>query len=249
VTISPLKAPIQGDGHPPADAAAVHRLAPAVLVVDDNNAKRLALRAMLAPLGHEVVEADSGQAALRAILRQTFAVILMDVRMPMLDGFETAKLIRQRKQTAHTPIIFVTAFGSDAAETATAYSSGAVDFIFMPVLPEVLQAKVSAFVGLFEQAQEIHTSLTSIKDLNAALRDSEVRARAVLQNVADGIVTAGKGALIESFNASAQRLFGYEEDEVVGQPLAHLLAYRRHDDFSDAMRAAKMLPTDEQPRA
>jgi len=166
----------------------------AVLVVDDNAAKRLAVRAMLAPLGHAVVEADSGRAALRAVTSQTFAVILMDVRMPTLDGYETAKLIRQRRQSEFTPFIFITAFGGDETETAAAYASGAVDFVFTPILPEVLQAKVSAFVDLFVQAQRLRHSLDSITALNVALRESEVRARAVLQNVADGIVTAGEGA-------------------------------------------------------
>ncbi len=94
-----------------------------VLIVDDNAGKRLAIRAMLAPLGYSIVEADSGRAALRAVLRQDFAVILMDVRMPIMDGFETAKLIRQRTQSALTPIIFVTAFGGDEAQTMYAFRS------------------------------------------------------------------------------------------------------------------------------
>ena len=124
----------------------------AVLVVDDNPAERLAVRAMLAPLGHTVVEAESGRAALRAVLRQNFAVILMDVRMPTLDGYETATLIRQRSQSELTPIIFLTAYGRDETETATAYASGAVDFIFAPLLADVLRAKVSTFVDLFVQS-------------------------------------------------------------------------------------------------
>src|ERR1039458_8647813 len=106
----------------------------AVLVVNDREGQRVAIRAMLASLGLVVVEADSGRAALRAVLRQTFALILMDVRMPSMDGYETAKLIRQRSQTASTPIIFVTAFGREDTETLTASASGAVDFIFTPVL-------------------------------------------------------------------------------------------------------------------
>src|SRR6202011_1836292 len=93
-----------------------------ILVVDDDPGQRLALRAMLAPLGHTVVEADSGRAALRAVLRETFAIILMDVRMPILDGYGTARLIRQRPSSELTPIIFVTAFGRDELETATAYA-------------------------------------------------------------------------------------------------------------------------------
>ena len=205
----------------------------AVLVVDDNPSERLAVQAMLAPLGHAVVEADSGRAALRAVLRQNFAVILMDVRMPSLDGYETAALIRQRSQSELTPIIFLTAYGRDETETATAYASGAVDFIFAPIRADELRAKVSTFVDLFVQSAELQGSVASITALNAALRDSEVRARAVLQNVADGIVTAGEGGLIESFNQSARRLFGYREEEVIGQPLELIVAPSHRDDFAD----------------
>ena len=123
-----------------------------ILVVDDSAGSRMAIRAMLAPLGHPVVEAGSGRDALRAVSARTFALILMDVRMPTMDGYETAKLMRERQQTERTPIIFVSAFGRDDMQTAAAYASGAVDFIFTPILPEVLRAKVSALVGLFLQA-------------------------------------------------------------------------------------------------
>lgn len=209
---------------------------PTVLVVDDNAAKRMAIRAMLAPLGHAVVEVDSGREALRAVLGGTFALILMDVRMPTLDGYETAKLIRQHPQSEHMPIMFVTAFGYDEAETVTAYASGAVDFIFTPILPEVLRAKVSAFVDLFVQAQALQRSLESITNLNAELRANEVEARAVLQNVADAIVTAGEGGLIRSFNRSATQLFGYREEDVIGRPLELIVAPSRHEEFSESAR-------------
>ena len=192
----------------------------AVLVVDDDAGKRLAIQAMLAPLGYAVVEADSGRAALRAVLRQPFAVILMDVRMPTLDGYETAKLIRQRTEFGRTPIIFVTAFGVTRRRRRTRMPAAPSTSSSRRSIPDVLRAKVAAFVDLFLQTDELKRSLESITDLNAALRDSEVRARAVLQNVADAIVTAGEAGLIESFNRSARRLFGYREDEVVGQPLS-----------------------------
>jgi putative two-component system response regulator len=153
------------------DAPPAAQLAPpaSVLVVDDNEGKRLAVRAMLAPLGHAVVEADSGRAALEAVARQSFAVILLDVVMPILDGYETAKLLRQRSQSQDTPIIFLTAFRRDETETASAYANGAVDFIFTPVLAEVLRAKVSAFVHLFLQSQELQRSLQSITTLNVEM--------------------------------------------------------------------------------
>ncbi len=204
---------------------------PAVLLVNDREAQRVAIRAMLAPLGLVVVEADSGRAALRAVLRQTFALILMDVRMPTMDGYETANLIRGRSQSSRTPIIFITAFGRDDTDSLSAYASGAVDFIFTPVHPEMLRAKVAVFVDLFVQSQELRLSLESITALNAALRDSESSVQAVLDNVADGIVIAGGGGLIESFNRSAQALFGYREDEVIGKPLESMLAPARRDDL------------------
>ena len=125
----------------------------AVLVVNDYAAQRLAVRAILAPIGLAVVEADSGRAALRAVLRQTFAAILMDVRMPTLDGYETAKLIRERRERELTPIIFMTAYGRDETDTFAGYAQGAVDFIFTPVDPDLLRARISALVELYLQTQ------------------------------------------------------------------------------------------------
>ena len=208
----------------------------AILVVDDDPAKRLAFRAMLARLGQPVVEVDSGRAAVHAAMHQRFAVVLMDVRMPTLDGFETAKLIRRQPQSAHTPIIFVTAFGRDEIQTAAAYASGAVDFIFAPILADVVRAKVTAFVDLFAHAQELRNSLASVSALNAALHDSEVRARAVLLNVADGIVTSNEGGRIESFNRSAERKFGYREEEIIGRPLRCIIASGAPEPFGGIAR-------------
>jgi diguanylate cyclase len=126
---------------------------PAILVIDDNAVKRMAIRAMLGPLGYDVVEADSGRAAMRCVETQTFATILVDVRMPIMDGFETVNLIRERSRGELTPVIFITAFRPDEVETDVAYGSGAVEFVFTPVLPDVLRAKVSAFVDLFMQSR------------------------------------------------------------------------------------------------
>jgi diguanylate cyclase (GGDEF)-like protein/PAS domain S-box-containing protein len=159
-------------------------------------------------------------------------VILMDVRMPVMDGYETAQRIRAESRRGLVPIIFVTAFGRDEIATATAYASGGVDFIFTPLFPDELRGKVAAFVDLFRQSDELQSSLESITGLHAALRESEVRARAVLQNVADGIVTAGEGNLIDSFNRSARRLFGYDEDEVIGGPLELIIAPSHREAFS-----------------
>jgi CheY-like chemotaxis protein len=103
-----------------------------ILLVDDNAGKRLALKAVLAPLGFRVVEADSGFAALRHILHEDFAMILLDVCMPVMDGFATAALIRERKRNEMTPIIFITAYTEDEIPATDRYTGGAVDFIFAP---------------------------------------------------------------------------------------------------------------------
>ena len=125
-----------------------------VLVVDDRDDKLLVLGTLLEPLEQNVVLAHSGEEALKAMLEQEFAVILMDVNMPTMDGLETASLIRERKKTAHTPIIFITAY-ADEMHTARGYSLGAVDYILTPIVPEVLRTKVRVFVELFLMAAQI----------------------------------------------------------------------------------------------
>jgi PAS domain S-box-containing protein len=134
-----------------------------ILMVDDNPAKRLALKAVLLPLGYSIVEADSGLAALRCVMAQDFAVILLDVLMPIMDGFETAALIRQRRQSEATPIIFITAHGRDEIANPDLYAEGAVDFIFAPVPPHELRAKVKAFAHLFIKAEELATQAREVQ--------------------------------------------------------------------------------------
>jgi PAS domain S-box-containing protein len=141
-----------------------------ILVVDDNAAKRLALKAVLAPLKYSVVEAVSGLDALRCVLAQDFAVILLDVRMPNMDGFETAARIRQRKRSEMTPIIFITAFKDDELVTAERYSQSAVDFIFAPVEPAVLRAKVSVFAKMFIEAATLATRAKALEITASQLR-------------------------------------------------------------------------------
>jgi signal transduction histidine kinase/DNA-binding response OmpR family regulator len=125
-----------------------------ILVVDDLPEKLLVYRIILEDLGEELVTALSGTEALRHILHNDFAVILLDVNMPDMDGFETAALIRNRKRSAHTPIIFVTAF-TDEVRLAEGYAHGAVDYIQAPVVPEILRAKIKVFVDLFRMSEQV----------------------------------------------------------------------------------------------
>jgi two-component system sensor histidine kinase/response regulator len=141
----------------------IERSAVRILIVDDNAAKRLSLKAVLSSLGHTIVEADSGVTALRALMAQDFAVILLDVRMPINDGFETAALIRQRRQSEMTPIIFITAYGKNEIVNTDLYAEGAVDFIFAPVPPDELRAKVSVFANLYLKAEELATQARGVQ--------------------------------------------------------------------------------------
>jgi signal transduction histidine kinase/DNA-binding response OmpR family regulator len=125
-----------------------------ILVVDDRPDKLLALTTVLDELGQNVVTAASGEEALKQVLSQDFAVILLDVNMPGLDGLETAELIRSRRKSAHTPIIFITADFNDDAHTSRGYALGAVDYIASPVVPAVLRAKVKVFVDLHLLARQ-----------------------------------------------------------------------------------------------
>jgi signal transduction histidine kinase/DNA-binding response OmpR family regulator len=125
-----------------------------ILIVDDKPDKLLALEALLEELGQNIVRAYSGREALRCLLNDDFAVILLDVNMPGMDGFETAALIRQRKSTEHIPIIFVTAFG-DENHASRGYQLGAVDYIQTPVVSEVLKTKVSVFVDLYKKTEQV----------------------------------------------------------------------------------------------
>src|SRR5262245_50882613 len=125
-----------------------------ILIVDDLPEKLLVYRTVLEELGQNLITVAAGPDALRELLRQDFAVILMDVNMPGMDGFETAALIRQRRKSAYTPIIFITAF-ADELHMARGYAHGAVDFIPSPVVPEILRSKVRVFVDLFRMTQQV----------------------------------------------------------------------------------------------
>src|SRR5712672_1751397 len=126
-----------------------------VLLVDDRPDKLLALEAVLEDLGQNVVRAYSGREALRHVLAQDFAVILLDVNMPGMDGFETAALIRQRPRSETTPIIFISAVNDTDTHVSRGYSLGAVDYILTPVVPEILRAKLAVFVDLYKKTEQI----------------------------------------------------------------------------------------------
>src|SRR5262249_24798628 len=124
-----------------------------VLIVDDDPASLVALEGILAPLGQRIVTARSGDEALRQVLAEDFAVILMDVLMPGLDGYQTSRLIKERERSAHVPIIFLTAAEKDETREFKGYEHGAVDYLFKPLDADILRCKVAVFVELHARAE------------------------------------------------------------------------------------------------
>ena len=144
-------------------------IVPSVLMVDDRPENLLALEGILKPLGVRLVKARSGEEALLHVLRETFAVILLDVQMPRLDGLQTAELIKQREQTRHIPIVFITALSREAAYVFKGYAHGAVDYLLKPIDPEILRAKVRVFCDLFVRGEKIRQQTLRSESKNVFL--------------------------------------------------------------------------------
>ena len=172
-----------------------------ILAVDDLPEKLLAMEVVLQQPGVRLVQARSGRDALRRLLEQEFAVILLDVNMPDMDGFETARMIRQRKRTEHTPIIFVTAF-SDEMHAARGYSLGAVDYILSPVIPEVLRTKVGVFVDLYRKNQQVKRQA---EERVALAREQAARAAAEEATRRSHFLAEASTALANSLDFAATR--------------------------------------------
>src|SRR5262249_45629776 len=143
------------------------------------------------------------------LLRNDVAVILLDVEMPDMDGFQTATLIRERDKTSHTPIIFLTAISKSDIHVSQGYSLGGVDYIFKPFAPDVLKSKVSAFVQMFKQRQEAERQSALLK----AERDFVT---ATLDTVASFVIVLDSGCQILRVNRSWERMTGYSQAEVQG---------------------------------
>lgn len=212
---------LMADGaHPSASSA--------ILLVDDNAAKRLAIKAVLTQLGYPIVEADSGRAALRCLMVEDFAVILLDVCMPLMDGFETAALIRQRRQSEMTPIIFITAFASDEISQSDRYVEGAVDFIFAPVPPDELRAKVSVFVNLHTKAEALATQAREVQASADQLR--------LLTDAAPvGIFQTDAANRYIYTNPRWSEITGIPADEAVGQRWDTIVSSELRADLIDEL--------------
>lgn len=209
-----------------------------ILLVDDRPDKLLALEAILDDLGQNLVKVNSGKEALRELLHKDFAVILLDVAMPCMDGFETAALIRKRINSEHTPIIFVTSLSDSENHIAKGYSLGAVDFILTPIVGEVLKTKVSVFVELYKKTEQVKQQAARVLELE------EVEHRRQMAEAADRLEQETKrnrfftlaidmlgigdfdGSLLQ-VNPAWEKILGFTEEELKN---VHAIEFLHPDD-------------------
>lgn len=191
-------------------SAAVEEAPARILMVDDHPANLLALEGILAPLGQLLVRANSGADALKAVLQQDFALILMDVQMPGMDGFQTAKLIKERERSRSIPIIFLTALSRDAANVFKGYKHGAVDYLLKPFDAEILRAKVQVFVDLHQKTEKLkrQEALLREKELEALERRSEVRFQTLTESIPQCIWATSADGTAYYANRRALELVG-----------------------------------------
>ena len=187
-----------------------------ILLVDDQPNNLLALESILAEMGENLVNADSGRAALKHLLQMDFAVILLDVQMPDLDGFETASLIRQRDRSRDTPIIFLTALSRSETNVFRGYELGAVDYIFKPFHPEILRSKVSVFVELFRKREAFKRQA---QELARLIKQNEL----ILNAAAEGVFGVNLDGATTFVNPAAARMIGRRQDEIKGTDMHTLV--------------------------
>ncbi|QHW31372.1 response regulator [Paenibacillus rhizovicinus] len=208
-----------------------------ILLVDDHPDNLLVLEAVLGDLNCNLVKCLSGAEALRCLLRDEFAVILLDVQMPEMDGFETARLIKSRKKTQETPIIFISATSKEAEHFFTGYEAGAIDYMLKPFMPQILKAKIEGFVRLYvgnktlqlqaellqQQKSELERGNRELMLTAYQLTKTQALTRAIQETSMDTMMTFDEDGIILTVNPALMAMFGYREDEVLGQPVEMLV--------------------------
>ena len=221
------------------DKSAVH-----ILAVDDRPENLTALESVLDDMNVKIAKAASGEEALRTVLQQDFAVILLDVQMPGMDGFETAHLIRQRERSAHTPIIFLTAIERSDERAFQGYQSGTVDYIFKPFNPHILRAKVGVFVDLYQARREL-AMLNENLELKVRERTSELAAsernfRHLADSALVGIYRTSLKGEIHYVNATLAHMLGFDSPE----EMIHTGVLARYRDPNDRQALLEILQRD-----
>ncbi len=193
-----------------------------ILLVDDTPENLVSLEAALDSLGEDLVFARSGREALRFLLEDNFAAILLDVKMPDMDGFETAELIRSRPRSRNTPLLFLTGYKNEE-HLFRGYDLGAVDFLFKPIVPEVLRSKVSVFVELSRKADLLEQQAAALRQQAATLQKAEQQFRSLLEAAPDSMIICQANGEIALVNSCAEDLFGYSREQLLHRHIRMLV--------------------------
>jgi PAS domain S-box-containing protein len=208
-----------------------------VLIVDDNVENLLALEAILAGMDRNVVKATSGQEALKYLLKEDVGVILLDIKMIGMDGYETASIIRERDKTRDVPIIFLTAYNRDETDVVKGYLHGAVDYIFKPIVPDILKTKVDVFVELSRRTIELRRKNEELERAQKELMRTKAAA-SLIKHAPDPVFVSDLQGKILQANDAASDLLGLQPDELAEQSLSHFLAPDETHAFISALRDA-----------
>src|SRR5260370_12080536 len=198
-----------------------------ILLVDDTPENLVSLEAALNGLGEQLVLANSGKEALRHLLEDDFAAILLDVRMPEMDGFETAELIRSRPRSRQTPILFLTGYRNEE-HLFRGYDLGAVDFLFKPIVPEVLRSKVAVFVELSRSNAKLQEQADALRTQAEVLQKAEQKFRSLLEAAPDAMVVCRENGEIVMVNSQTQILFNSQPDNLISSNIRSLLPIWQH---------------------
>jgi signal transduction histidine kinase/DNA-binding response OmpR family regulator len=218
-----------------------------ILVVDDLPEKLLVFRTVLEELDQSMIFVRSGTEALREVLQREFAVILLDVNMPDIDGFETAALIRRHRRSAHTPIIFITSY-ADELQTARGYSLGAVDYILSPVVPDILRSKVRVFVELHLLQKRVARQADERVALAASTAALQVAEEANRRSAALSELSHALSGLLD-VQAGLHTLLGKVVPALAAGASVVLIDERTHAPHGTRLRDANSLPVDLSPES
>ena len=207
-----------------------------ILIVDDHRENLLALEAALKPLEYTLIYASSGEEALKKVLQHDFAAVLLDVQMPGINGFETARLIKGRERSQHIPIIFITAISQAQEHVVSGYTAGAIDYIFKPFHPESLRMKLEGLVAMYKHREQLklHSQLLSkrtmeleatnekLRETTLILHKAEALNRVIIDTSTDAILTFDRLGYIQSANKAASSMLGYLHDDLINMNVLEL---------------------------
>src|SRR3984893_6840513 len=193
-----------------------------ILLVDDTPDNLVSLEATLSGLGEDLVLATSGKEALRQLLEVDFAAILLDVRMPEMDGFETAEMIRSRPRSRQIPILFLTGYRNEE-HLFRGYDLGAVDFLFKPIVPEVLRSKVAAFVELSRSNVKLKEQADILRKQAEVLQKAELKFRSLLEAAPDAMLMCRADGEIIMVNSQTEVLFECRRDKLISRNIRALV--------------------------